>query len=113
MVLPPANTRSMRKIAASFGMGLLFLGLVSQGHAQSLGNAGTVTGTVVDASGAAVPKALITLRNPLTNYTQGATTAEDGSFRLINIPPNPYHLEVTASGFAPYAQDVDVRNALP
>ena len=94
-------------------MGLLFLGLVSQGHAQSLGNAGTVTGTVLDASGAAVPKALITLRNPLTNYTQGATTAEDGSFRLINIPPNPYHLEVTASGFAPYAQDVDVRNALP
>jgi hypothetical protein len=79
----------MGKIAASFAMGLLFLSLVPPGRAQSLGNAGTIAGTVVDSSGAAVPKAVITLRNPLTNYSQGATSAEDGSFRLINIPPNP------------------------
>jgi hypothetical protein len=59
----------MGKIAASFAMGLLFLSLVPPGRAQSLGNAGTVAGTVVDASGGAIPKASVTLHNALTNYT--------------------------------------------
>src|SRR5215469_13275045 len=113
MVLPPGNTRIMRRIAASGLTGILFFVLASRGYAQSLGNAGTVAGTVVDPSGAAVPKATITVHNALTNYTQRAISGEDGSFRLINLPPNPYHLEVTAPGFEPYAQDVDVRNSLP
>jgi hypothetical protein len=92
---------------------LLIAGSFMGVRAQSLGNTGTVTGTVMDASGAAIPKAAVTLHNPLTNYKQAATSSEDGSFRLVNIPPNPYHLEVTAPGFAPFAQDVDVRNSLP
>src|SRR5207237_8230172 len=29
------------------------------------------------------------------------------------IPFNPYHLSVTGKGFAPYAQDVDVRSVVP
>ena len=40
-------------------------------------------------------------------------SASDGTFRLTNIPPNPYHLEVTASGFSIFAQNVDVRNSIP
>ena len=47
--------------------------------AQSLGNAGTVAGTVVDASGAALPRAAITLHNALTNYTQSAVSGPDGT----------------------------------
>jgi hypothetical protein len=94
-------------------MGLLLFGWGTRGYSQSLGNAGTIAGTVVDASGAAIPKAAVTLHNPLTNYMQRATSAEDGAFRLVNIPPNPYHLEVTAPGFATFAQDIDVRNSLP
>jgi hypothetical protein len=80
---------------------------------QSLGNAGTIEGTVIDATGAAMAKAVASLHNPLTNYTQSATSGSDGSFRLVNIPPNPYHLQVMAPGFAPLTQDVDIRNSLP
>ena len=36
---------------------------------------------------------------------------ESSVFR--NVPFNPYHLQVTATGFAPYAQDVAVRSAVP
>jgi hypothetical protein len=95
---------------------ILVFGLLQTGTilgAQSLGNAGTLEGTVTDPSGANVPSANITLRNPVTGYTQSATSSANGAFRLVNIPPNPYHLEVTAPGFAVFTQDVTVRNALP
>jgi Carboxypeptidase regulatory-like domain len=68
---------------------------------------------VVDPSGAAVPGAMVTIRNPVSGYLQSAKTAADGSFRFTNIPPNPYHLEITASGFAAFTEDVNVRNAIP
>lgn len=81
--------------------------------AQSLGNAGTIKGTVLDPSGAVVSGAKVTVTNPATGYSQEATSGTDGTFQLSNLPPNPYHLEVTAEGFAPFAQDVVVRSALP
>src|ERR1041385_296065 len=80
---------------------------------QSLGNAGTIEGTVIDPSGSVIPKARILLRNSVSGYQQSTSSAGDGTFRLSNIPPNPYHLEVTASGFAPFSQDVTIRSAVP
>ena len=79
-------------------------------QAQSLGNAGTIVGTVVDPSGAAVVGASVTINNPVTGYTQSTTTGSDGSFRFTNIPPNPYRLEVKVSGFSPFIQDLEIRN---
>src|SRR5215472_3338303 len=89
---------------------LLFQAPVS---GQSLGNAGTIEGSVVDPSGAAIVQAAVTIRNAVTGYHQSATTDRDGAFRFTNIPPNPYHLEVTAPGFALFAQDVGIRGAVP
>ena len=80
---------------------------------QSLGNAGTIKGSVVDPSGAAVSGARVAVRNPVSGYSQQTTSGGDGSFQLSNLPPNPYHLEITAEGFAVFAEDVPIRNALP
>jgi hypothetical protein len=103
----------MKRVLALFALGLLSFGLAHRVCGQSLGNAGTIQGTVVDPSGAAVPKATVTIHNAITGYNQTALTASDGSFRLVNIPPNPYHLEVKAAGFEPFTQDTDVRSAIP
>jgi Carboxypeptidase regulatory-like domain len=103
----------MKRTLALCALGLLSAVMTHPVFGQSLGNAGTIEGTAVDASGAAIPNAAIKLHNALTNYTQSAISGADGSFRLVNIPPNPYHLEVTAPGFAPFGQDVDIRNSLP
>jgi len=92
---------------------LVLLVIPSAVFAQSLGNAGTIEGTVVDPSGAAVPGAEVSLHNPTTGYMQSVTTAADGSFKLVNIPPNSYHLDVKATGFSPFGQDVTVRSAVP
>ena len=92
---------------------LLIAGSSSAAFAQSLGNAGTVEGSVVDPTGAAIPKATVTIRNAVSGYSQTGSTDPDGAFRLNNIPPNPYHLEVSASGFSLFIVDVDIRNAIP
>lgn len=82
-------------------------------YAQSLGNAGTIEGTVVDPSGALVPKASVTITNSVTGYKQTVDSGPDGAFRLTNIPPNTYHLTVTAAGFSNFTQDVTIRSSVP
>src|SRR5215510_491791 len=90
----------------------LYLLLALAGSAQSLGNAGTIEGAVTDSSGAAVPKAQVTIHNALTSYSRSVFTANDGTFRFTNVPQNPYHLEITAPGFETFAQDVSIRSAV-
>ena len=87
--------------------------LPQSAFSQSLGGGGTVSGAVVDPSGASVPKANVTLTNRVTNYRQSVTTAEDGTFRLNNVPPNPYQLEVVSTGFDPHQEEVEVRGTVP
>src|ERR1700704_6426836 len=103
----------MRRLLALPILALLSLSLINSLVAQSLGNAGTVSGTVTDPSGAALPKATVTIVNRVTNYRQSVATDNNGAFRLTNIPPNPYHLEVSAPNFSASAQDVTVRGAVP
>src|SRR3954466_8288899 len=80
---------------------------------QSLGNAGTVEGTLSDPSGAPVPNARVRIINAITSYTQEAMTNSAGRFRLSNIPPNPYHFSASAPGFAEFSQDVTIRGSIP
>src|ERR1700674_5232213 len=103
----------MRRLLGLSFLAFMSLCFTNQVFGQSLGNAGTIEGTVVDPSGAVVAKAEVTLTNPVSGYRQMATTGGDGAFRLVNIPPNSYHLEVTAPGFSSFTQDVSVRNSVP
>jgi hypothetical protein len=82
------------------------------GLAQS-GNSSTISGTVVDPSGASVAGAAVTIHDPVSGYERSATTDKSGSFTFPNVPFNPYHMTVTAKGFAPYMQDVDARSSVP
>lgn len=80
---------------------------------QGLGSAGTVQGTVSDPSGAVIPGARATIYNPVTGFGRTASTDSSGGFSFTNVPFNPYHMTVTATGFAPYAQDVDLNSMVP
>src|SRR5580704_414118 len=96
----------------ALSLAVLFL-LTGSAFAQSLGNAGTIEGTVTDQSGALVPKATITITNSVTGYKQSLDSGQDGTFRLLNIPPNTYRLTVAAPGFSSFTQDVVIRSAVP
>jgi len=76
-------------------------------------NAVTVSGTVKDPSGAVIPGAIVTIYNPVSGFTRQADTDASGSFSIPNVPFNPYHMTVAATGFAPLTQDLDVKSAVP
>jgi Carboxypeptidase regulatory-like domain len=91
---------------------LTLLFFAASARAQ-LGNSGSIEGVVKDQSGASVPGAKVEIANPVSHYQRGTTTDTDGNFRFTNVPFNPYHLVVTASGFGSVSQDVDVRSTVP
>ena len=90
----------------------IFLSLSAVVHAQS-GSSTSITGTVVDPSGAVVTNAKVEVRNPVSGFSRNAATDAAGKFVVPNVPFNPYHLTVTGQGFAPYSGDVDVRSSVP
>jgi Carboxypeptidase regulatory-like domain len=90
----------------------IFLVLSVVAHAQS-GSSTSITGTVVDPSGAVVTNARVEVRNPVSGFFRNAVTDAAGKFVVSNVPFNPYHVTVIGQGFAPYAGDVDVRSTVP
>jgi hypothetical protein len=87
--------------------------LTANGMAQSLGSAGTVSGTVVDPNGAVITGATVTIQNSVTGYRRTATTDTTGTFRFADVPPNNYQLSVSANGFSAASQNLTVRTAVP
>jgi hypothetical protein len=79
---------------------LLTLCIVILGAAPAKGQtAGTVTGTVADASGGALPGVALTLRNVGTSLTRAATSGADGRFVFAGITAGEYELRAELSGF--------------
>jgi carboxypeptidase family protein len=69
-------------------------------RAQSVAS---LTGTVTDTTGAAVPGASVTLLNTRTNASFFGKTASDGSYRITDVAPGPgYALTVKKDGFQIY-----------
>ena len=89
----------------------LVLGVVNVG-AQTTGSS-SLSGVVTDPSGAVIPGATVEIENPVSQFIRTTTTDSTGKFEFSNIPFNPYHLSINLQGFAPHAQDVDVRSAVP
>ena len=62
---------------------------------------GTITGTVVDVSGSAIPNAAITATNRDTGQIRTAETDSRGAFRFTALQVGSYDLRVVHEGFAP------------
>ncbi|MBZ5543533.1 MAG: carboxypeptidase regulatory-like domain-containing protein [Acidobacteriia bacterium] len=117
-LFPGGAAKSSRARTESWllSLGFLFLWLLAGLSAPAFGqglSSGTIRGSVLDPSGAAIKGATVEIRNPVTGYTRTIETDDQGNFELTNVPYNPYHLGVTAPGFALNQQDVDVRTPVP
>jgi hypothetical protein len=66
-------------------------------YAQS--DRGTLTGTVKDPSGAAVPDAKVIATQSATNSTFNTVSTSTGSFTIPALPPGTYNVRVEAQGF--------------
>jgi hypothetical protein len=102
------------RFIAIFAMTFLSSALLTiAARAQSGGSSGSISGTILDPTGAVVPNATVEIHNPISHFDRSTTTDASGNFSIPNVPFNPYHMAVTAEGFAPTAQDVDVRSVVP
>lgn len=88
--------------AATCFCGLFLLAPSIFGQATSLGSIG---GTAIDPSGAAVPNAKVSVRNTQTGITREVTTNDSGSFQAPSLVPGVYSVEVTAPNFQKQVQE--------
>src|SRR5262249_7892224 len=87
-------TKASMKLFCAVSLTLLLATFVS---GQS--DRGTITGTVTDSSGAAVPGANVTVTNTATNSNSTAVTTSDGVYTIPALQPGSYRVRVEKSGF--------------
>jgi hypothetical protein len=60
---------------------------------------GTIRGTVTDPTGAAVPEAVVTVKNVNTGLTQIVKTSADGVYSIPYLPVGDYTVTTDKAGF--------------
>jgi hypothetical protein len=81
---------------------LLFLLLAAPAFGQY--TTASLSGTVQDNSGAAVPGASVTVEQTGTGYKQAVKTGAGGEYRFPSLPVGDYQLTVEMPGFTTYVQ---------
>lgn len=91
-------------ISAKTLLFVFFLCLSSIAGAQT--HRGSIRGTITDPDGAVIPGATIKLVNQETNETRSGISGAEGAYAISSLLPGSYRVEVAASGFATFKQDV-------
>jgi hypothetical protein len=96
----PFLTMTSKNISFSFSLLLaLALSIFTPIPVWAQVTGATLFGTVVDASGATVPQAQISIRNVSTAITTTATADSSGFYTMPNLLPGSYEITVSARGF--------------
>src|SRR5689334_16493229 len=77
------------------------IALAVTAHAQT--SRGTVSGTVMDASGAVVPGAGVLVVGTETGTRRSTLTNQAGIYRFDAVDPGVYEIKITHPGFRAYA----------
>jgi len=83
---------------------LLFCRWVPNVYGQAQAFNASLSGTVFDHTGAAVPGAAVTLLNPDKGFSRNFNTSNDGRYGFTLVPAGTYTLKVESAGFRPYSQ---------
>src|SRR5580698_6705458 len=60
---------------------------------------GSINGTILDSSGAAVPDATVTVINNQIDLTRTTKSQSSGFFQIFNLPIGTYEVKITHEGF--------------
>src|SRR6185369_1058324 len=80
------------------------LGIALSGLALAQTGTSVITGTVMDATGGALPGVDITLTNQETGAKQQTITNETGTYRFGSLPPGAYRIDAELPSFAPLSR---------
>jgi outer membrane receptor protein involved in Fe transport len=78
---------------------VLVLIMTSAAFAQSQATTGNIEGRILDPKEAVVPGATVTVTNQQTGLEKTTTSDTDGNYRIILLPPGPYTVHVSGTGF--------------
>ena len=88
---------------------LLAIGMAERASSQTTGlTTGAIAGTVLDATGAALPGVAVVLSSPSMIGTRSTTTNDEGRYAFPALPVGDYALTFSRAGFAG-ARREDVR----
>ncbi len=94
-----------RPLPIGIGGLVMLVAVMATSPAAAQVGAAVLTGTVVDATGAAVPGATVTVVAARTNLSRTVVTTVDGGFLVPALAPGPYRVRVDAAGFKPLTRD--------
>jgi Carboxypeptidase regulatory-like domain/TonB-dependent Receptor Plug Domain/TonB dependent receptor len=98
MLVKASQKRGRAVLNVSLSLAFVFLILCgTRAYAQVVG--ATLSGTVRDASGAAVPNAQVTIKNVATGVTRGVSADSVGFYTAPNLLPGNYDVTFSAAGF--------------
>jgi hypothetical protein len=89
----------------ALGLCLCLVALLTGSPVSAQSTFGSLSGTVADSSGSAIPDAQVVLTSLATGATQTLTTGGDGLYTFVNLNPGDYRLEVQKDGFKHYRRE--------
>ena len=90
--------RALRLAGYPYFLLALLLAIIPTAATGQVSN-GSISGSISDPQGGAVPEATVTATNKATNQELRTTTDNAGLFRLGLVPPGTYRVEVAKPGF--------------
>ncbi|MGA2592482.1 MAG: carboxypeptidase regulatory-like domain-containing protein [Bryobacteraceae bacterium] len=104
-VLEDARTRNL---IATLLLAVVLFQLSAFGQVST----GSLSGTVVDSTGAVVPQAKIVLTNQATNSTRSTVSNGSGFFNFLAVQPATYNVTISAPGFTTWEEkDIEFTQA--
>src|SRR5213592_4599181 len=92
-----SSRRALRLVHVRLVIVALLCAVAPRVSAQATG--AVVAGTLVDAQGAVLPGATVTIRNDDTGVTRSTVSEPDGTYRIGGLPPGRYTFSYELQGF--------------
>ena len=107
-VTTPFGPSSRQFRTLSFLVACLLAVLALCSPAARAQETGQIAGTVMDQTGAVVPRASVVVKNLATNFARNAVSSQTGTFLVTGIEPATYQVTVTSGSFKPFIATVEV-----
>src|SRR5277367_1100744 len=92
-------------VALALGLCLCLVAMLTGSPVAAQSTFGSLSGTVTDSSGSAIPDAQVVLTSLATGASQTLRTGGDGLYTFVNVNPGDYRLEVQKDGFKHYRRE--------
>src|SRR5581483_751380 len=94
---------SMRHLVVFLALAAVLVSGLKHADAQTV--TGTITGFVLDSSGAVVPNASVQATNVATHFSREGKADAQGAYLLTFLPPGVYRVAASATGFKQTVRD--------